>query len=65
MNLKGNNSIKFMEKNPPVIYNGPKILTEFEMKDFFVNTTLTEFKTTYVYNSLLMSSIYSISFVMS
>ena len=53
MNLKGNNSIKFMENNPPVIYNGPNILTEFEMKDFFVNTTLTEFRTTFIYNMRL------------
>ena len=50
MNLKGNNSLQFLEDNPPIIYNGPRILTEFELTDFFVNTSLTEFKTRFVYN---------------
>ena len=50
MNLKGNNSLKFLENNPPIIYNGPRILTEFELTEFFVNTSLTEFKTRFIYN---------------
>ena len=53
MNIKGNNSLKFMESIPPIIYDGPKILTEFELTEFFVNTTLTEFETRFVYNMKL------------
>ena len=50
MNLKGNNSLRLMESDPPIIYNGPRILTEFELTEFFVNTSFSEFKTEYVYS---------------
>ena len=53
MNLQGNNSLKFMEDNPAVKYDGPKILTEFEIENFFANTTLTEFQTTFTYTMQL------------
>ena len=49
MNLKGNNSIKLLENDLPIIYNGPRILTEFELTDFSTNTSLSEFKTTFTY----------------
>ena len=40
MKLKGNNSIKFAENNPPVIYKGPRILREFEVTNLLANTSL-------------------------
>ena len=53
MSLKGNNSIKLMEKTFPIIYSGAKILQQFELKNFFVNTTLKEFETKFIYNMQL------------
>ena len=50
MNLKGNNSIKLDEHSSPIIYNGPRILQEFELTDLLVNISLTEFETRFIYS---------------
>ena len=50
MKLKGNNSIKLAEDNSSVIYEGPKILQEFEVTHFLVNTSLTEYQTRFIYS---------------
>ena len=50
MKLKGNNSIKFAENNPPVIYKGPSILREFEVTNLLANTSLTEYETRFMYS---------------
>ena len=48
--LKGNNSIELAEDDPAVVYNGPRILREFEIKDLLVNTTLAEYQTRFIYS---------------
>ena len=49
MNLEGNNTIKLVGNDPPIIYDGPKILTEFQITDISANATLSEFKTTFTF----------------
>ena len=53
MNVKGNNSQKLVDGNSSIIYTGPTILTEFEITDFFTNTSLTQFQSKFIYNMKL------------
>ena len=50
MNVKGNNSIRPSENKSPIIYDGPKIITEFKITDVYANTSLTEYESKFIYS---------------
>ena len=49
MNLQGNYTVKLLGNTPPIIYDGPKILTEFAVTKITANATLSEFLTTFTF----------------